>query len=121
MPITLTPEQITQAVAEDATRGLLPKLVKSAATGGELYVDLNDNPAIVTKYSENGEFDSAKLRNAVKQAIKNTSEKAVLAGGTFPEMVAVVHQGENGDGDHVLIVNSEMLAEASHAEDKEVL
>ncbi len=113
MPITLTPEEITQAVAQEETRGLLPKLVTGAANGGELYVDLNDNPAIVTKYTEDGKFDSAKLRNAVKQAIKNTSDKIRLAGGDFPEMVAVVHAGENGDSDHVLIVNSELLAQAS--------
>jgi hypothetical protein len=118
MPITLTPEQITQAVAEDATRGLLPKLVQGAANSGELYVDLNDNPAIVTKYTENGTFDAAKLRNAVKQAIKNTSDKIHLAGGDFPEMVAVVHQGENGDSDHVLIVNAERLAAAQAASDE---
>jgi len=38
-------------------------------------------------------------------------------------MVAVVHAGENGDSDHVLIVNSELLAQASAAstEDNEVL
>jgi hypothetical protein len=119
MTITLTPEQITAAVAEDGTRGLLPKIVSGMATSGELYRDLNDNPAIVAKYTEDGSFDSAKLRNAVKQAIKNTSTKAVVSGATFPELLAVVHAGENGEGDHVLIVNAERLAE-SQAEDSEV-
>jgi hypothetical protein len=121
MGIVLTPEQISAAVAEDATRGMLPGIVAKVATSGELYRDLNDNTALVAKYTgDDGVFDSGKLRNATKQAIKNATSKAAVAGATFPELLAVVQHGENGDGDHVLIVNSERLAEAQTSENGEL-
>jgi hypothetical protein len=117
MGIVLTPEQITAAVAEDSTRGMLPGIVARMATSGELYRDLNDNSALVAKYTnEDGEFEASKLRNAVKQAIKNARTKAVVSGATFPELSAVIYAGENGEGSHVLIVNDETLAEQESEE-----
>lgn len=107
--ITLSTEQVRQAQNEDAARGLLPKVAKKFAHSGELYEVLDDNPVLLTKYSESGEFDPKALRNAMKQAIKNVSEKAQLAGGTFPELSAMVH-AENGEV-HVLLVNDDVLNE----------
>jgi|SRR5215831_5876701 len=123
---TLTPSQISAAVAEDGARGVIPTQVQKLVNTGEMYLDLSEVPTLKAKLgttTKSGEiYDADKLKNAAKQASKTARDKALLAGNTsFPEITAIIVTDDEGT-EHVLLVNQEVLAKeeakaASEAED----
>lgn len=115
MPIKLTPAQIDEAVAVDNSRGLIPKQVTRAVTSGAMFIDLNEVPALVAKFTEDGEFDHGKLRSQVAAAIKTQRTKVLAEGGSFPELEAARVTDDSDGSVHVVIADMEKVRAAEKA------